>query len=51
MLPRGRGCVINVASICGLIATRGIGGRSYETSKAAVISFTRALAADWAPAG
>jgi len=45
------GRVINVASISGLIANRGIGGRSYETSKAAVIAFTRATAADWAPFG
>jgi gluconate 5-dehydrogenase len=51
MLPRGWGRVINVASICGLIATRGIGGRSYETAKAALLSFTRALAADWATRG
>jgi NAD(P)-dependent dehydrogenase (short-subunit alcohol dehydrogenase family) len=51
MLPRGWGRVINVASICGLIATRGIGGRSYETAKAALLSFTRVLAADWAPRG
>ncbi len=45
----GPGRVINVASISGMIANRGIGGRSYETSKAAVIQFTRATAADWAP--
>jgi gluconate 5-dehydrogenase len=51
MLARGWGRVINVASICGLIATRGIGGRSYETAKAGLLSFTRALAADWAPRG
>jgi NAD(P)-dependent dehydrogenase (short-subunit alcohol dehydrogenase family) len=51
MLPRGRGRVINVASISGLIANRGIAGRSYETSKAALLQFTRALAADWAPRG
>jgi gluconate 5-dehydrogenase len=38
-----------VASISGMVANRGIGGRSYETSKAAVIQFTRAVAADWAP--
>ena len=50
MVSRGKGGrVINVASISGLIANRGIGGRSYETSKAAVIQFTRATAADWAP--
>jgi gluconate 5-dehydrogenase len=34
-----------------MVANRGIGGRSYETSKAAVIQFTRATAADWAPFG
>jgi gluconate 5-dehydrogenase len=50
MVRRGQGGrVINVASVSGLVATRGIGGRSYETSKAAVIQFTRAVAADWAP--
>jgi gluconate 5-dehydrogenase len=51
MLPREWGRIINVASICGLIATRDIGGRSYETAKGALIAFTRALAADWAPRG
>ncbi len=50
MVARGQGGrVINVASISGMIANRGIGGRSYETSKSAVIAFTRATAADWAP--
>lgn len=52
MVSRGQGGrVINVASISGMIANRGIGGRSYETSKAAVIQLTRATAADWAPHG
>ncbi|MGH7200595.1 MAG: SDR family NAD(P)-dependent oxidoreductase [Planctomycetaceae bacterium] len=52
MATRGRGGrVINIASISGLVANRGIGGRSYETAKAAVIQFTRAVAADWAPHG
>lgn len=51
MLERGFGRVINIASISGLIANRGIGGRHYETTKAAVIHFTRAVAADWAPRG
>lgn len=51
MLTRGWGRVINVASISGLIANRGIAGRSYETAKAALLSFTRALATDWAPRG
>lgn len=52
MITQGRkGRVINVASISGMIANRGIGGRSYETAKAAVIQFTKATAADWAPHG
>ncbi|MFG0334661.1 MAG: SDR family NAD(P)-dependent oxidoreductase [Maioricimonas sp. JB049] len=49
MIDRGGGGrIINLASINGLVATRNIGGRSYETSKAAVIQFTRSVAADWA---
>lgn len=51
MLERRAGRVINIASISGLVASRGIGGRHYETTKAAVIHFTRAVAADWAPRG
>lgn len=50
MVARGAGGrVINIASISGMVANRGIGGRSYETSKAAVIQFTRTVAVDWAP--
>jgi gluconate 5-dehydrogenase len=51
MLAHGDGRVVNIASISGLIANRGIGGRFYETAKAALIHFTRATAADWAPRG
>ncbi len=51
MLPRKSGRVINVASICGMIATKNIHGRSYETAKAALVGFTKAVAADWAPHG
>jgi len=51
MLPRSSGRVINIASVSGIIANRGIAGRHYETAKAAVIQFTRATAADWAPRG
>jgi NAD(P)-dependent dehydrogenase (short-subunit alcohol dehydrogenase family) len=52
MVRRGTGGrIINVASISGLIANRGIGGRSYETAKAAVIHLTKTTAADWAPHG
>jgi NAD(P)-dependent dehydrogenase (short-subunit alcohol dehydrogenase family) len=50
MVERGAGGrVINVASINALVAGRKIGGRHYETAKAAVVQFTRAVAADWAP--
>jgi len=52
MLKRHRGgCIINTASISGMIANKGIAGRHYETTKAGVIHFTRCAAADWAPHG
>jgi gluconate 5-dehydrogenase len=52
MVSRGRGGrVINISSMSALIANRGIAGRHYETAKAAVLQFTRAVAADWAPHG
>ncbi len=43
------GRIINVASINAFVAGRGIAGRHYETAKAALVQFTRATAADWAP--
>jgi gluconate 5-dehydrogenase len=51
MLPRKWGRIINVASISGHVAVRGIAGRHYETAKAALVGFTRAVAADWAAHG
>lgn len=52
MLKRQQGGkIINTASISGMIANKGIAGRHYETTKAAVIHFTRCAAADWAPHG
>jgi gluconate 5-dehydrogenase len=52
MLAAGRGGrIINIASMSALIANRGIGGRDYETAKAAVLHFTRCAAADWAARG
>jgi NAD(P)-dependent dehydrogenase (short-subunit alcohol dehydrogenase family) len=52
MLAHGTGGrIINIASISALIANRGIGGRDYETSKAAVLHLTRCAAADWAAHG
>ncbi|MGE3803937.1 MAG: SDR family NAD(P)-dependent oxidoreductase [Gemmataceae bacterium] len=49
MVERGYGKIINIASISGMVVNKGIFGRSYETSKAAVVAFTKALAVDWAP--
>ncbi len=52
MIDRGQGGrIINISSMNAFISNRGIGGRSYETAKAAVLQFTRAAAADWAPYG
>ena len=51
MLPRKQGRVINVASISGLVAGKHMRGRSYETCKAALSMFTKAVGADWAPQG
>jgi gluconate 5-dehydrogenase len=51
MLARGKGSVINVTSIAGPIAIKGIRGRHYETAKAALAALTRSLAADWAARG
>jgi NAD(P)-dependent dehydrogenase (short-subunit alcohol dehydrogenase family) len=52
MVRRGTGGrIINTASMSGMIINRGIGGRHYESAKAAVVHFTRATAADWAPNG
>ena len=50
MIERGQGGrIINICSINSLVAGRGIAGRHYETSKGALLQFTRATAADWAP--
>ncbi len=49
MVKRRAGRVINIASIAGMIVNRGIFGRTYETTKAAVVAFTKTLAVDWAP--
>jgi NAD(P)-dependent dehydrogenase (short-subunit alcohol dehydrogenase family) len=48
MVARKQGSIINVTSISGLIVNRGIFGRTYETTKAALTAFTKALAVDWA---
>ncbi len=52
MLPRKSGKIINIASIAGLKGNRpntGIHTVAYNTSKAAAINLTRALAGEWGP--
>jgi len=52
MIERGQGGrIINIASINSFIVGRNIGGRHYETAKAAMIQLTRSAAVDWAPNG
>jgi gluconate 5-dehydrogenase len=52
MLARARGSVVNVSSIAGpCVSIPNIGGRHYETAKAALTGLTRAMAADWATRG
>ncbi|MCW8164978.1 glucose 1-dehydrogenase [Verminephrobacter aporrectodeae subsp. tuberculatae] len=48
MIGRRSGSIINVASIAGLGGNpKGLNTLAYNTSKGAVINFTRALAAEW----
>lgn len=50
MIPRQSGRIINVASIAGLGGNpRGMNTIAYNTSKGAVVNFTRALACEWGP--
>jgi gluconate 5-dehydrogenase len=50
MLERGRGAIVNVASIAGLGGGQ-LNTVGYNTSKAAVINLTRALAVEWGGRG
>lgn len=48
MIPRGKGSIINLASIAGLGGNpKGMDTIAYNTSKGAVVNFTRALAGEW----
>ena len=52
MIPRRQGRIINIASIAGLAGNPpGLETIAYNTSKGAVINFTRALAAEWGEHG
>jgi NAD(P)-dependent dehydrogenase (short-subunit alcohol dehydrogenase family) len=49
LLERGTGTVINVASVAAFIASPGLS--YYAAAKAALVSFTKTLAREWAPHG
>jgi NAD(P)-dependent dehydrogenase (short-subunit alcohol dehydrogenase family) len=52
MIPNRYGRIVNVASIAGLRGSHGgIPTIAYNTSKGAVVNFTRALAAEWGKYG
>lgn len=51
MLPRGRGSIINIASMSGSIVNRGLTQAHYNSSKAAVIHMSKSLAMEWADRG
>ncbi len=51
MIPRRQGRIINIASIAGLRGSSTQQTVAYNTSKAAVINLTRALAGEWGPHG
>jgi NAD(P)-dependent dehydrogenase (short-subunit alcohol dehydrogenase family) len=51
MLQRGRGSIVNIGSMSGIIANRPQEQASYNASKAAVHHLTKSLAAEWATRG
>jgi len=51
MLPRGRGAIVNIASMSGSIVNRGLLQAHYNTSKAGVIHLTKSLAMEWVGRG
>ena len=48
MLEQGKGSIVNVASIMGLIGGGVYPNLAYQASKVGVVNLTRSLALDWA---
>jgi NAD(P)-dependent dehydrogenase (short-subunit alcohol dehydrogenase family) len=51
MLEAGRGAIVNLASIMGLVGGGHYPNLAYHSAKGALVNFTRALACEWAPHG
>jgi NAD(P)-dependent dehydrogenase (short-subunit alcohol dehydrogenase family) len=51
MLPRGRGAIVNIASMSGSIVNRGLLQAHYSSAKAGVVHLSRSLAMEWADRG
>ena len=51
MVAAGRGAVVNVASIMGLVGGTHYPNLAYHSAKGALVNFTRALACEWATHG
>ena len=51
MLAKGRGAVVNVASIMGVVGNGLYANAAYHATKGGLVNLTRALAVEWAPRG
>jgi NAD(P)-dependent dehydrogenase (short-subunit alcohol dehydrogenase family) len=51
MLAHGRGAIVNIASMSGVIVNRGLQQAHYNASKAGVIHMTKSLAMEWVGRG
>ena len=51
MLEHGRGSIVNIASMSGSIANRGLRQAHYNAAKAGVIHLTKSLAMEWCDRG
>jgi len=51
MLQQGRGSIVNIASMLGLVASTPVKNASYCATKGGIINLTRELAAQWARRG
>jgi NAD(P)-dependent dehydrogenase (short-subunit alcohol dehydrogenase family) len=51
MLKNGRGAIVNIASMSGVIVNRGLSQCHYNASKAAVIHLSKSMAMEWVGRG